>query len=163
VFEPNGGGLIIAGGLSYRSWNTNSWNPGPRLARAGLPIMALSNRGGLAAMCDEGQTSIQLRDIATGETVATLQSPVPKHLTALAFSPDDTQIAVAHWGTRELVVWDLRLLREELKQMGLDWTRPPYPPAAVEAPKAVQLRVMTNSQPASVPGMDRSEPASAGQ
>lgn len=91
--------------------------------------MSISHRSGLIALRD-GQTSIQLRDLACGEVVATLKSPLRDHVTDLAFSPDDTQLAVIHWGTRELLVWDLRLIREQLAKMGLDWNRPPYPPMA---------------------------------
>src|SRR6266568_2467796 len=131
AFEPNGRSLIITYYWNYRVWETNSWTPGLRVPRSGPDVvaMALSHRGGLVAM-RSGQTSIQLRDLATGEVLATLQSPIRYHVIALAFSPDDTQLAVVHWGTRELLVWDLRLLREELAKMGMDWARPPFPPEA---------------------------------
>jgi WD40 repeat protein len=146
VFEPNGRSLIIAGWSNYRAWDIGSWAVGPPLPRSGLPVIALSHRGALLATCDESQTSIQLRDVTTGELLAKLQSPIPSLLTRLEFSPDDTQIAVAHSVTRELIVWDLRLLREDLKSLGLDWARPPYPPAAAEpVPKAVRFRVLTHS------------------
>ena len=131
AFEPNGRSLLIALWGNYRLWETNSWTPGMRVPRSGPDVvaMALSHRGGLVAM-RSGQTSIQLRDLATGEVLATLQSPLRSHVTQVAFSPDDTQLAVAHWGTRELLVWDLRILREELAKMGMDWARPPFPPEA---------------------------------
>jgi hypothetical protein len=90
--------------------------------------MAISHRSGLIAL-REGQASIHLRDLGSGELLATLQSPLRDHITDLIFSPDDTQLAVIHWGTRELLVWDLRLICEQLAKMGLDWNRPPYPPA----------------------------------
>ena len=106
-------------------------------------LVALAHGGALLATCDQRQTSIQLRDIPTGELVATLHSPIPNHITELAFSPDDTQIAVAHFGTRELLLWDLRLLRQGLKDLGLDWARPSFPPTGVDsAPKTVHFRVL---------------------
>jgi len=46
------------------------------------------------------------------------------------------------------MVWDLRLIREELKKMGLDWARPPYPATIEPLPKKVHLRVLTHSLPA---------------
>jgi serine/threonine protein kinase/WD40 repeat protein len=153
LFDPNGRSLVIASWYNYRIFDTDSWTAGPPLPRAGMPLVALSHRGAMLATSDEGQTSIQLRDITTGELLATLQSTVPTHMGVFEFSPDDTQIAVAYQRTRELLVWDLRLLREELRSMGLDWARPPYQPAAAEpAPKAFHFRILTNSLPASVRG-----------
>jgi len=129
AFDPNGRSLVTTCWWSYRVWETNSWTPGVRVSRSDLGLMAISHRSGMIALRD-GQTSIQLRDVQSGELLATLQSPLRDHITELAFSPDDTQLAVTHWGTRELLVWDLRLIREQLAKMGLDWNRPPYPPAA---------------------------------
>jgi hypothetical protein len=33
-------------------------------------------------------------------------------------------------GPQRLQVWDLRLIRRELHEIGLDWDLPPFPPAA---------------------------------
>ena len=127
VFEPNGNSLIIASDANCRVWETNSWTPGLRVSRSDHPAMAISHRSGLMAWRDS-HTSIQLRDFASGELLANLESPVRDVIVDLAFSPDDTQLAVTQSGRRELLVWDLRLVREELAKMGLDWNRPPYPP-----------------------------------
>lgn len=144
LFEPNGASLIIGCWSNYCIWPTNSWTPGPRRARADLANMAVSHTGKLLAM-PFGNTAIQLRDAASGDILATLQSPLPNHLTALAFSPDDTHLAVAHWGTRDLLVWDLRLLREDLKKMNVDWSAAPYQPAEPLAPRVLRVQLLTNS------------------
>src|SRR5436190_1344753 len=95
-----------------------------------------------------GQSSIQLQDLANGEVLTTLQSPVPSHVISLAFSPDDAQLAVTHRLTRELLVWDLRLIREQLAKMGLDWNRPPYPPVADKAEfKFTSITVLGKESP----------------
>jgi WD40 repeat protein len=153
AFEPDGRSLLIACFGSYRVWETNSWTPGVRFSphsSTDAVTMAMSHRGGLAAVRG-GQTSIQLVNVATGEVLATLQSPIRSHIIWLAFSPDDTQLAVIHWGTRELLVWDLRLLREDLAKMGMDWNAPHYPPSPKEPTnKTVHFRVRTNSLPRAV-------------
>jgi serine/threonine protein kinase/WD40 repeat protein len=154
AFEPNGRSLVVTSAGSYRVFETNSWTLGLRVPRSesDLPVVAIAHRGELVAI-RSGQTSIQLRDVATGGVLATLQSPIRSHIVGLAFSPDDTKLAATHWGTRELLVWDLRLLREELAQMGMDWERPPFPPAETEpSPGALPVRVLTNSMPPAVPG-----------
>jgi serine/threonine protein kinase/WD40 repeat protein len=154
TFSQNGSGLVIVETEYYRVWDTNSWTAGPRMRRAGrLPAVALLHRSTQLAGPDETQASIELRDLDSGKVVVKLQSPSAKHIDELAISPDDSQIAVGYLNTRELRVWDLRLLREELKGMSMDWAAPPYPPlpAQEHARNSVHFRVRTNSVPQAVP------------
>ena len=90
--------------------------------------------------------AIELRDTTSGKLLAVLEAPYPVSASEIDFSPDDTQLAVTHSHTRELLIWDLRLLREELMKMGLDWDRPAYP-AKIEptSPKTFHLKVLTNT------------------
>jgi serine/threonine protein kinase/WD40 repeat protein len=153
VFVRNGRSLMVVWSEHYRTWDTDSW-AGPRVSRSGrLPVVAVSHRGAVLAGADEAQTSIELLDLDSGEVLVRLQSPSAKHLSQLAFSPDDTRLVVGYLGTRELRVWDLRLLREELKGMGMDWAAPPYPPPVTQEPtrNAVHFRVSTNSISPAVP------------
>ena len=75
----------------------------------------------------------------TLEQIATLASPDPHIIPWMHFSPDASMLAtVPSVGTVDL--WDLRRLREELAQMGLDWDRPPYPPStAPTGPMSVEV------------------------
>ncbi len=45
----------------------------------------------------------------------------------LLFSHDGSQLA-GMMGTVGVQLWDLRRIRAQLADMGLDWDRPPYPP-----------------------------------
>ena len=151
IFDPDGNSLIIGIWSSYRLVETNSWIAGPRFPRRGLANMAVSHRGRMLASVF-GSTGIQLTDIDTGKVLATLQSSVSTHPIAMAFSPDDTRLAVVHWGTRDLLVWDLRLLREDLKTMGMDWSGPPYSPVdAAASPVPSHVRVLTASKSSIAP------------
>jgi WD40 repeat protein len=150
AFEPTRGSLIISCFGSYRVWETNSWTPGVRVPRADQSVVTISHGAGLLAI-RTGQTSIQLRDVATGEVLATLQSPVPSHVVGLAFSPDDTQLAVVHYLTRELLIWDLRLIREQLAKMGMDWARPPFPPEANQSPFKLTSATVIGEEPGAAP------------
>jgi len=146
AFSPDGRSLIITCWESYRIWKTESWAPGTRFPRSepDYLVMAISHDGEVVAM-RTGQNSIQLREVATGKVLATLRSPIEAHPVGVAFSPDDSQLATIHYLTRALVVWDLRLIREELAKMHFDWERPPYPPP-VEAPtNALHFHVLTRS------------------
>src|SRR5438105_3316980 len=46
---------------------------------------------------------------------------------SLAFNADGTQLAACE-SRDALRIWDLRQIREQLADMGLDWDLPPYPP-----------------------------------
>ncbi len=55
-----------------------------------------------------------------------------------SITPDGTRIVMAH--TRGLRVWNLRLLREGLSGLGLDWAAPSYPPRETHIePRNVQF------------------------
>jgi WD40 repeat protein len=70
--------------------------------------------------------TVQLVDTRTWTTVASLQSPDRKPLVEVEFSPDGTQLIVA--SESNLVdVWDLSLIRAELRDLGLDWDLPSLP------------------------------------
>ena len=144
-FGSDGHSLITAVGGNYRVWETNSWTPGPSILSSFWGMFAISHQSGMMAMRHDA-AAIELRDIASGTLLAVLQAPYPVSVSELVFSPDDTQLSVAHSHTRELLVWDLRLLREELATMGLDWDRPVYPARSeATSPKRFHLRVLTNT------------------
>jgi WD40 repeat protein len=63
----------------------------------------------------------RLIDPTDGKELATLEVPNPGILTGFCFSPDGSRLAAATqhgW----LYLWDLRLIRRQLRAMGLDWT-----------------------------------------
>jgi hypothetical protein len=61
----------------------------------------------------------------TGRELATLEA---RSAYLLCFSPDGSQLAYLE-DTGQLKVWDLRLVREQLAAMNLDWDFPPFPAA----------------------------------
>ncbi|MCU0960844.1 MAG: hypothetical protein MUF48_12135 [Pirellulaceae bacterium] len=68
----------------------------------------------------------------------------PQHLHWLCFSPDETQLAAAA-ETGHIQLWDLRAIRTQLADMGLDWDLPPYPPAPAKgAPEPRLVKVVFN-------------------
>jgi hypothetical protein len=80
---------------------------------------------------------------SNGQELATLTIPDPQRITKLCFSPDEDQLAVA---TENYVIhlWDLRGLRAQLVELGLDWDSPPDPscppwfdPAEWASPKRI--------------------------
>jgi WD40 repeat protein len=103
-----------------------------RKAAIAVPRHHLKNRPGRMAFTRDGKVLavawsrdlVRLVDASNGQELATLTSPDPHRITKLCFSPDDDQLAVA---TENHVIhlWDLRGLRSQLAELGLDWDSPP--------------------------------------
>jgi eukaryotic-like serine/threonine-protein kinase len=72
----------------------------------------------------------------TGREVFRLPGPEPRLYYATCFSPDGTRVIAHDVGREAIYVWDLRLIRERLKELGLDWDWPEFKPA----PKAQRSR-----------------------
>jgi WD40 repeat protein len=136
AFSPDGKWLVIGTGPEYRLWSVGSWEPGLRIARAETtdipgPI-AFTPDGRMLALVPSGPL-LRLIDPASGLELATLEAPdVEVRIQALSFSPDGAYL-VAGSQSRRLHVWDLRLIRQRLAAMGLDWDLPPYAPAPQRA------------------------------
>ena len=95
---------MVRDGLSA-AWGGMSFSPDGRLLGVGGPTLI---------------------DVSIGRQLATLDEAgqVP-----VVFSRDGTQLVDALAGG-SVHVWDLRLLREQLSAMGLDWDIPAYPPSS---------------------------------
>jgi WD40 repeat protein len=63
---------------------------------------------------------VRLLDTATGGEVATFGMPEPQVISCLAFGPDGNKLIVGGQ-TLAIYIWDLRLIRQQLAQMNLDW------------------------------------------
>ena len=72
---------------------------------------------------------IRLLETTTGREVARLTGPEPTWYAPACFTPDGTRLVATCSGETALYVWDLRLIRQQLKELGLDWDWPDFPPA----------------------------------
>jgi serine/threonine protein kinase/WD40 repeat protein len=139
-FSPDGRWLSteVDGG---RVFAVGTWEPGPRLGGAGT----FAPDGKLVVVPAFGRGD-RLVDPATGQTLATLADPElhPQPIFLPVFTPDGTRLIGVGTG-KGVRVWDLRLIREHLAEMGLDWDAPPYPPVdpvgKVVPPPRVEVRL----------------------
>jgi WD40 repeat protein len=122
-FTPDGRWLVtdVDGGRVYE---VGTWAPGPLLgpgtprdATADVVVMGLPN--GI----------YRLVELATGRQLARFEDP-EQGIGAAALAPDGSKLVVT--AKNGLRVWDLRLIREELAQLGLDWHGPPVLPPRIE-------------------------------
>ena len=63
----------------------------------------------------------------TGKEMARLSIPEQTRLAPRDFSPDGAWLYASGFESRQLYRWDLRLIRSQLAELGLDMDLPPYP------------------------------------
>jgi WD40 repeat protein len=126
AFSPDGRWLVVGSEPEYRAWEIGSWRPGWKLDREN------GSFPGPRAFTAEGHTLaiaptrrlVRLVESSTGRTLADLTAPDPLPITCLCFSPTDRYLVVAT-ASHVIHVWDLRLVRQQLAEMGLDWETSP--------------------------------------
>jgi serine/threonine protein kinase/WD40 repeat protein len=138
-FSPDGRSLIVVAERS-QFYSTSDW----RLEREVTGSIRLAPDGGTFAQ-STGNHEIRLIESASGQELVLLEDP-DRHATSdLLFTPDGSKL-IAVDRDRGAHVWDLRLLRRQLAERGLDWEGPGYPPA-VTGSELFQLEIDWGSYP----------------
>jgi WD40 repeat protein len=136
-FSP-GGKWLMTLSLDCRLWAVGTWEEGPPLGKGYWFAFSPDDRV-LAVMKEPGV--LRLLEPATGREFVRLDAPVQTRLSPIGFSPDGSQLFALGLESQALHVWDLRLIRRQLKELGLDWDLPPYPepPARPKGPLQVEI------------------------
>jgi len=125
AFSPDGHLLATANGVDCRFWNLASWKCDHvfrRDERSGASPITFSSDGQVAAIPLTSYT-VRLLDTKSWKELATLSGPEPQYLSSIAFNSDDSMLAIG-CETKEIQLWNLRLIRQELAEMKLDWETP---------------------------------------
>jgi serine/threonine protein kinase/WD40 repeat protein/tetratricopeptide (TPR) repeat protein len=133
AFSPDDQWLVTGTTDAFRFWKTESWQPDGMIARpndARCGQMAFTHDGRLLAVARTPRLA-QLIDVATCQEIAVLSAPNELMITAFCFSPDDSQLAVAT-ENQAVQLWDLRAIRRQLAEIGLDWDLPASPIVAAQ-------------------------------
>jgi hypothetical protein len=131
-FTPDSRSLVIAGGDAFRFHDVDTFQEVRRLPREITQFpgwVAFSPDGRLMAV-EMAPGVLHLKEVATGRTVARLEDPFGDRASWQAFTPDGTRLVVVARQDDVIHVWDLRAIRARLKEMGLDWDWPEFPPAS---------------------------------
>jgi WD40 repeat protein/Tfp pilus assembly protein PilF len=138
AFSPDGKWLVTGTFAEYRFWEVGgSWQP-----RHSLPRKNAGKTSGWIVFSPDGKmlavrhsmTEVRLVNPATSTEFARL----PTAGSPYCFSPDGSQLVTSAGRDGSFQVWDLRLIRQQLKAIGLDWDLPPYPPPPSAPPPLPQ-------------------------
>ncbi len=124
VFSPDGHWLVTCTSQEFAFWQVDTWQcvrSTPRERGGQNPgAMAFCPRQGMLALAvSRGVT--RLVHPPTGRELATLREPEGDEADRLHFTPDGSQLVAHTSSPNRLQVWDLRLIRAQLKAIGLDW------------------------------------------
>jgi hypothetical protein len=92
----------------------------------------------LAIEQDDGV--VRLEDAANGTVRALLGNPIQGRASYLEFSPDGTGLIAIDGDHQVIDVWDLRKIRKQLAELGLDWEGEPYPLEPPELKRPALIR-----------------------
>ena len=118
------------------------------IRRRTIPRSDTGGAGGKIAFTKDGKVmalslgrgEVGLFDTATFELLARLEPQEVNTVSSLDFSADGAQLAVSTTANT-IHLWDLRLLRRQLAELGLDYNRPPLPPAPPD-PGPLRLTIL---------------------
>ncbi len=154
AFSPDGRWLATSSS-EYQLWEVGSWMPrGKPVPGHELPewnFTAFSPDGRVMARIKDGQ-SIELVEMPGEKPLATLEAPVSSGVAKFQFSPDGNKLAAVQ-RDQQVQLWDLRLIRQGLEQMHLDWDMPPYPAIS----KAVSARPVSLEVESASSGQDQAQ------
>lgn len=157
LFSPDNRWLLTATFDEYRFWTIGTWEPGVRLKRSASNaawLCAAFSPDGTVVALDMAEHMVHLFVAGTGRELAAL--PTGHFLAHLCFSPDGMQLLMTYEpGRAEL--WDLRLIRQELAELNLDWESPAFRSGTVDRSmvqpskrRIISIIVTTNEPAAAV-------------
>jgi serine/threonine protein kinase/WD40 repeat protein len=139
-FSPDGRWLLTSGG-GCRLWQVGNWQEGPNLHGTTLNASgAFACDGKLLALGDvPGIVRLVVPD--TGKEIARLTAPEQARLAPCCFTPDGAKLITMSPETQALHIFDLRAIRRQLVDFGLDWDAPPLSPAGSTPCEPLQIQI----------------------
>ena len=131
-FSPDSRWLLtgLEGGQMYE---VGTWKPGPNLGQSGS-----FSPDGTMVVSYSASGDVCLIDAKTGAVLTHLDDSSDGTMQAPQFSPCGTKLIGGFSGNRGGVyIWDLRRVRERLRELGLDWDAPQFPPEQVSTGDSV--------------------------
>jgi WD40 repeat protein len=136
TFSPDGRWLLVEEGHRCRWFRVGSWVPDHE-SRKGVCAVAFAADAPVMAERSAAGRPLTLSDPETGRELGTLAAEDTSTIRSVALSRDGGRLAAATTA-RSIQLWDLRAVRSQLAEAGLDWDPPPYL-AAPEARPPLRL------------------------
>jgi len=135
AFSPDDRWLLTTGG-GCRLWKVGSWE---EVHKVGGVFGCFSPDGGVLAVNDSAG-AIRLIRPDSGMTLLRLEAPEQTRLNPRGFTPDGARLIAVGTDTQALHIWDLRVVRQGLRELGLEGDLPSYPsPAAAVAIPPIRI------------------------
>jgi serine/threonine protein kinase/WD40 repeat protein/Tfp pilus assembly protein PilF len=135
TFSPDGKWLVAGGTCGHRLVKVGTWEQRPFDLETGVYFSPDNSL--VAALGDRGVIRLLAPD--TFREVARLEDPNQDRPGHLAFTADSGKLLVSSDDARALHLWDLRAIRTQLAELGLDWDLPPLPPALPPSSEPLKL------------------------
>src|SRR5262249_34316069 len=126
-FSPDGRWLGQGNASGVWLWRVETWEEGLRLTDSWAGFAFAPDSGLVAVGGDSGVVRLCVTE--TGRERARLEVPDATRLSPICFSHDGSRFFAFGEEDRAVHVWDLRRIRRQLAELGLDWDAPPYPDA----------------------------------
>jgi len=139
-FRPDGNQLITATQDGLIFWDTATWTEQGRTPTNGEATIAWDPGSKLMAYTPS-RFLAGLQNAGTGRPLVTLEAPDDLQVLRMALTPGGDRLVVWSGRPSHIRVWDLRLLRSRLAELGLDWDMPPYEPATPKADSPLRIEV----------------------
>jgi WD40 repeat protein/tRNA A-37 threonylcarbamoyl transferase component Bud32 len=139
-FSPDSTWLLTSCG-GARIWRTGTWQAGPALGGPSSDTFGVFTPDSELLALSDVPSVVRLVRTTTGQEVARLTAPEQTRLGPQCFTPDGS-LLITHGGESEaLHIFDLRAIREQLRELGLDWSDEPLPPRPPVAREPLQITV----------------------
>lgn len=140
-FSPDGRWLAThTGGYEpghgTQLWEVGTWRVGQRFKSHGC----FSADGKLLSVHDMPSV-IRLVEPSSSKELIRLTGPEATIYQAVSMTPDGTRLIASVSGTHALYVWDLSLIRKELRALGMDWKVPDFTPARRPATSNLTMKL----------------------
>jgi serine/threonine protein kinase/WD40 repeat protein len=133
-FTPDGKRLLAWVKGRCLCWQVGAWDRPPRRIDLELWINPEFSPDGKLLPAESGDGAMRLLSTDTGRELVRLESPDQGRCHYTTFSPDGRYFIGTNMDFATVQVWDLRALREQLRELDLDWKADPDPPAAKRDP-----------------------------
>jgi WD40 repeat protein len=140
AFSPDSKWLLTSNG-GARIWRTGTWQQGPALGGPSSGSFGVFTPDGELLALSDVPSVVRLVRTATGKEVARLTAPEQTRLAPQCFTPDGSRLITKGIESEALHIFDLRAIREQLRELGLDWSDEPLPSPSPVAREPLQITV----------------------